>query len=198
MEHWLQQTQRERKQKLTPHNQVWTAMCDEINLAADPKYTQSLTTRVSVAKQEMDWPWNLADTFSLFSPPPPREDAETDAVKFCLISVPYAGSREGATRTCFSSHEHILRWGTARFLPSSEAPKFSYAGNMNGTRNGMAEQHISGGPEGALGKKELVLNNPPVLHMHQPLTAREILPLPQRLKICRCSTLTQGSQGRFK
>lgn len=60
----------------------------------------------------------------------------------------------------------------------------------------MAEQHVPRGHEGALGKKELILNNPLVLHMHQPLCQGD-LALATKAKNMQMQYSDPGKPGPF-
>lgn len=63
-----------------------------------PKHTYSLTTRVFIVKHKMELTLKSGQHLQPFLPTiPPGEDTETDAVKFSLIFIPYAGSQERTT-----------------------------------------------------------------------------------------------------
>lgn len=152
MEHLHQQTQQARKQKLPKRNQVWTAMCNVINLARWPTYSYSLTTRVFIVKHKMELTLKSGQRLQPFLPTPLWEGPETDAMTFGLIFISYAGSQEGATGRSSSSHEHILRWETLpRVLPPARLLNLVLLGNRKWRWNGIAENDIQWGPERILG-----------------------------------------------
>lgn len=62
----------------------------------------------------------------------PWEGTETDAVKFSLIFIPYAGSQEGIPGRFSFSHEQILRWETLpHFFPPANLLNLVMLGNVD-------------------------------------------------------------------